>query len=148
MPDKTATIWFAPVFGMIRAFNLPQNTLGGRDLVGAHNEQCVTHIKHRIMQQHFKQGVLLKESGGKVFQVFNQAVVGFCPVHTEIEAVFVALGGISKIAAIGAVRDNKHLQVLIQRILAVKALFTVTMYLIKGFTYGDTSFFKLNLYQR
>ena len=53
--------------------------------------------------------MFLKESRGKVFQVFNQAVISLRPVHGEVEAVFITLGRVSKIAAIGAVRDHKQL---------------------------------------
>ncbi len=122
MPDKTATLRFAPVFRLKRTFYLPQNALGSGNLVGAHHQQGIAHIEHRIMQQHIEQRIFLKESRGKVFQVFNQAVIGLRPVHGEVVAVFIALGGVGEITAIGAVGNYKQLQVLIQRMFAVKAL--------------------------
>ena len=48
----------------------------------------------------------LKEGGRKVF---NQAVIGFGPVHTEVNAVFIALRGVGKVTGVGAIRNNKHL---------------------------------------
>ncbi len=53
------------------------------------------------MQQHIEQGVFLKESGRKVFQVFNQAVIGLRSVHGEIKAVLITLCSIGEITAVG-----------------------------------------------
>ncbi|MNJ62699.1 hypothetical protein D3C77_585500 [compost metagenome] len=64
------------------------------------------------MQQHIEQSVFLKERSGKVFQIFDQAVIRLRPIHGEVEAVFVALGGVGKITAIGAVGNDKQLQIL------------------------------------
>ncbi len=61
------------------------------------------------MQQHIEQGVFLEKRGGKVFQVFDQAVIRLRPVHGEVEAVFVTRRGVGKITAIGAIGDHKQL---------------------------------------
>ena len=67
MPNKAATFHGAPVFGLKAAFDLPQNALRGGNLIGAHHQQRIADIKHRIMQQHIQQGVLLQKGSGKVF---------------------------------------------------------------------------------
>ena len=93
------------------------------------------------MQQHPEQGVFLEKRCGKVFQVFDQAVIGLRPVHGKVETVFVAFCGIGKITCIRPVRNHENLQIFIQRMLAVKALFAVAMNLVKGLANGNTAFF-------
>ena len=141
VPDVAAALNRAPAFGLPSAFNFPQNALGGGNLVRAHHQQRVAGIKHRVMQQHIEQRVLLQEGGRKVLQVFDQAVIRLRPVHGEVKTVFVALGGVGKVAAVGAVRNHKQLQILEQRVGAVKALFAVAVYLVKGFTYRHAALF-------
>ncbi len=141
MPDEAATLKMIPAFGLIRAFNLPKNALGGGNLVGAHHQQRVADIKHRVMQQHIEQGVLLEEGGREVLQILDQAVVRFRPVHGEVEAVLVALRGVGEITAVGAISNHKQLQILEQGMLAVKTLFAVAVYLIKGFTNRHAALF-------
>ena len=90
----------------------------------------------------------LKKRSGKVFEIFNQAVISLCPVHGEIKTVFVALGGVGKITAIRTVGNHKQLQILVQRMLAIKAFFAVTVYLIEGFTDRHAALLQLHLHQR
>jgi len=92
--------------------------------------------------------MFLEKGRGKVFEVFYQCIIGLRPVHGEVEAVFIPLGGIGKVAGVGAVGNDKQLQVFEQGCVAVKALFAVAVYLIKGFANGHAAFFKLNLDQR
>ncbi|CAH0183788.1 hypothetical protein SRABI106_01161 [Rahnella aquatilis] len=92
--------------------------------------------------------MFLEKGRGKVFEVFYQRIVGLRPVHGEVEAVFIPLGGIGKVAGVGAVGNDKQLQVFEQGCVAVKALFAVAVYLIKGFANGHAAFFKFNLDQR
>ena len=75
----------------------------------AHHQQRVADVKHRIVKQHIKQGLLLKERGREVLQIFNQAVVRLRPVHGEVVAVFVALRGVGKVAAVSAIGNHEHL---------------------------------------
>ena len=84
----------------------------------------------------------MEKSRCNVLQVFEQGVIGLRPVHGEVEAVFVALGGVGKVAGIGAVGDHKQLQKFIQRVVSVKALFAVAMHLIKRFTNGYAALFQ------
>ena len=100
------------------------------------------------MQQHIEQGVLLEKGCSKVLEVFQQAIISFRPVHGEVEAVFVALGGIGKITAIGAVGNHKKLQILEQGMFTVKTLFTVAVHLIKGFADRHAALFQFHLHQR
>lgn len=85
------------------AFHLPQDALGCSNLVRTHHQQGITDIKHRKMQQDIEQGVLLKKGGSEIFKIFDQAVVGLCLVHRKIKAVLIALCGVGKIAAVGAI---------------------------------------------
>ena len=111
MPNKATALKMAPALGLIGAVDFPQDALSGGNLVGAHHQQRIADIKHRIMQQHIEQGVFLKEGSGKVFQVFDQTVIRLRPVHGEVVAVFVARRGVGKITAIGAVGNDKQLQI-------------------------------------
>ena len=147
MPNIAAPLGFTPLLHLTGAVDFPQNAFCGRDLVGAHNQQGVVHVKHGIAQQHAEQGIFLEKSGGKVLQVFDQTVVGLCPVHGEVKAVFVAPGGIGEVAGIRAVGDDKDLQIFEQGMLAVEALLAVTMHLIEGLADGHAAFFKLYLHQ-
>ena len=49
VPDVAATLGLAPALGFIRAVDLLQDALRGCDLVGAHDEQGITHVEHRIL---------------------------------------------------------------------------------------------------
>ena len=148
VPDEAAAFGVAPVLGLMAAFDLPQNAFCRGNLVRAHHQQRIADIKHRVVQQHIQQRVLLEESGREVLQVFDQGVIRPCPIHGEVEAIFVALGGVGKVAAIGAVGDHKQLQILEQGLLAVEALLTVAVYLIEGFTNRHAALFQLHLHQR
>ena len=46
VPDIAATFRAAPFFDLMGALDLPQNALGSRNLVWAHDEQGVVNIKH------------------------------------------------------------------------------------------------------
>ena len=91
--------------------------------------------------------MFLEKGSGKVFEVFNQRVVWFRPVHGEVKTVFIALCGVGKVTGIGAVRNDKQLQILKQGIFAVKTLFTVTMYLVESLTNRHAALFQFDLYQ-
>ena len=66
MPDKTATLGFAPCFGLIGTANFPKDALGCGDLVGAHDQQRIVDVKNGIAQQNLQQCILLKECGSKI----------------------------------------------------------------------------------
>ena len=100
------------------------------------------------MQQNAQQYAFLQERGGKVFQILNRMIVRPRPIHREIEAVFVALGGVGEIARVRAVGNHENLQEFEQRIFAVEALFAVTVHLIECFTHRHTALFQFNLHQR
>jgi hypothetical protein len=68
-------------------------------------------------------------------------------VHREVEAVLVPLGGVGKVAGVRAIGDDEELQELVERVLAVEALLTVTVDLIEGLTNGDAAPFELHLHQ-
>ena len=146
VPDIAAAFRVAPVPGLIAALDLPQNAFRGGDLVRPHHQQRVADVEHRVMQQHVEQRVLLEEGGREILQVLDQRVVRLRPVHGEVEAVLVALGGVGKVTAVGAVGDHEQLQILVQRVGAVEALFAVTVNLVEGLTNSDAAFFKLNLH--
>src|SRR5690554_5731634 len=148
MPDKPTTFQLAPGFGGMRAFDLPQDALSRRNLIRAHNQQSVAHIKHRIPQQHLQQRAPLEESRGKVLQILDQPVIRLRPVHGEIEAVLVAFGGIGEVAGIGAVGNHEQLQVLEQRVVTVEALLAVAVHLVERLTDGHTTALELHLHQR
>ena len=147
MPDVAAALRTAPLFGLVGAVDFPQNALSGSNLVGAYHQEGVICIKDGILQQHTEQGVFLKKGSGKVFEIFDEAVIGFGPVHRKVEAISIALGGVGKVAGIGAVGNNEELQIFIERMFGIKAFFAVAMHLVKGFSNGDTTFFKLYLYE-
>ena len=132
VPNEAAALQLAPVLGLVAAANLPQNPLGGGNLIGAHHQQRVAGVKNRITQQHLEQRVFLKEGGREVLQVLDQAVVRLRPVHGEVVAVFVALRGVGKVTAVGAIGNHKQLQKLEERVRAVEALFAVAVHLVEG----------------
>jgi len=147
VPDVAATFRLAPVFALPGAVDLPQNPFRGRNLVGPHDQQGVAGIKYRVAQQDTEQGVFLEKGGGKVLQVLNQAVIRLRPVHGEVEAVFVALGGVGKVTAVRAVGNHKQLQVLEQGMLPVKAFLAVAMHLIEGLPNCHPPPFQFHLHQ-
>ena len=148
VPNEAAALQLAPVLGLVAAANLPQNALGGGNLVGAHHQQRVAGVKNRITQQHLEQRVFLKERGREILQVLDQAVVRLRPVHGEVVAVFVALRGVGKVTAVSAVGNHKQLQKLEQRIRAVEALFAVAVHLVEGLANGHTALLQFHLHQR
>ncbi|MNF59031.1 hypothetical protein D3C84_406110 [compost metagenome] len=147
MPDKAAAFPLAPVLGLIRAVDRPQNALRGGNLIRAHHQQRVADIKYRVVQQHIKQGVLLEKGGGKVFQILDQAVIRLRPVHGEVEAVLVALGSVGKVTAVGAVGDHEQLQIFEQGIRAIEAFLAVAVHLIEGLANRYTTLLQLHLHQ-
>ena len=92
--------------------------------------------------------MFLEEGGSEVFQIFDKTIVRLRPVHGEVKAVFIACGGIGKVARISAIGDHKQLQIFIQRMLTVKALFTVSVYLVERLTDSNTPLFHFALNQR
>ena len=148
VPDVATPFELAPHFCLVRADDLPQHALGGGNLVRAHHQQRVAGVKHRVVQQHLEQGLLLEEGGREVLQVQNPAVVRLRPVHGEVEAVFVALRGVGKVARVGAVGNHKQLQILEQRVRAVEALFAVAVHLIKRLADGHAALLQFHLHQR
>ena len=146
MPDIAPAFWLAPVLARMGAFYFPQDTFGRGNLVRAHYQQGVADIENRVFQQHFQQSVSLKEGGGEVFQILDQAVVSLCPMHGEVKVVLVPLGGVSKVAGISTIGNHKQLQILEQGMLAVEALFAVAMYLVKGLANGYTASFQFHLH--
>ena len=109
MPHIAARLGSALHLVHIGRTHLPEDALGGSDLIGAHDEQMIRHIKHGVAQEDLEEGVLLKEGGSEILQILDGRVVLQCPVHGEVEGVFVALGGVGKIARVGAVGDDKDL---------------------------------------
>ena len=75
VPDKPTTFHRAPVLGLVGTLDLPQNALCRGNLVGAHHQQRIAHVKHRVVQQHIQQRVFLEERGGEVLQVLDPRVV-------------------------------------------------------------------------
>ena len=148
VPDEATAFYVAPVLGLMAALDLPQNAFCGGDLVRAHHEQRIADIKHRVVQQHIEQRVLLEKGSREVLQVLDQAVVRLRPVHGEVEAVFIALGGVGKVTAVRAVGNHKQLQILEQGMQAVKALLAVAVHLVKGFTNCHSALLQFHLHQR
>ena len=66
VPDEATTLKVTPTLCLVRAVDLPEKPLGGRNLVRAHYQQRIAGIKHRVVQQHIEQGVLLQERGREV----------------------------------------------------------------------------------
>ena len=148
VPNIAAAFRLAPVFGLRRAVNLPQNPLDGSNLIRTHNQQRVIHIKDAVTQQDAEQGVFLQKSGGEILQILDGVIIRLRPIHGEIKAVFIALGGIGEIARVRAVGNHEDLQEFEQRIFAVEALFAVTVHLIECFTHRHAALFQFNLHQR
>ena len=148
MPNIAAAFRLTPILCLRRTVDFPQNAFGGGNLVRPHNQQRIIRIKHAVMQQNAQQYAFLQERGGKVFQILNRIIVRPRPIHREIEAVFVALGGVGKIARVRTVGNDEDLQEFEQRIFAVEALFAVTVHLIECFTHRHTALFQFNLHQR
>ena|GEM_PF-2223547 len=134
MPDESAALGVAPVLRMVSTLGLPENALGRRNLIGAHHQQRVVGTEDGILQEHFQQRVFLEKGRGKVFQVFDQRVVRLRPVHGEVEAVFIPLRRIGKVATVRAIRDHEKLQKLVEGVFRIEALFAVAVHLIEGFT--------------
>ena len=109
MPHIAARLGSALHLVHVGRTHLPKDALGGSDLIGAHDEQMVGHIEHSVTQENLEEGVLLKEGGSEILQILDGRVVLQCPVHSEVEGVFVALGGVGKIARVGAIGDDKDL---------------------------------------
>ena len=148
MPNIAAAFRLAPILRLRRTVDFPQNAFGGGDLIRTHNQQRIIRIKHAVMQQNAQQYAFLQERGGEVFQILNRIIVRPCPIHREIEAVFVALGGVGEIARVRAVGNHEDLQEFEQRIFAVEALFAVTVHLIECFTHRHAALFQFDLHQR
>ena len=87
VPDVTACIHRAHLLVIGRNFDAVENTLGCRNLIGAHNHQNFFRGKYAIFGQHVQNGVLGKERFRKVNKVCNYLVVTVCPKRSELKAV-------------------------------------------------------------
>ena len=129
VPDVTACIHRAHLLVIGRNFDAVENTLGSRNLIGAHDHQNFFRGKYAILGQHVQNGVLGKERLGKVNEVCNYLVVAVCPEGSKLKAVACFLrflfcgfahfldvavsGGVGIILGMRTVGDNENLNVLI-----------------------------------
>ena len=129
VPDVTACIHRAHLLVIGRHLNAVENTLGCRNLIGAHNHQNFFRGKYAILGQHVQNGVLGKERFRKINKVCNYLVVAVCPERSKLKAVacFLRLlfcgfahfldvavsGGVGIILGMRTVGDNENLNVLI-----------------------------------
>ena len=91
---------------------------------------------------------MLEEGGSEILEVLDGRVVRFRPVHRKVERILVALGGVGKISGVGAVGDDKDLEIFEEGMLCVETLFAVAVHLIEGFANGDSSSFQFHLHHR
>lgn len=130
---------------MVAAFNFLEEAFGGCDLVGSHEEEVFIGIKDGVVDDEIEEGVLLEEGWGEVGEVFEDGVIGFSPMHGEVEAVLIALGGVSEVAGIGAVGDDEDLEVFEEGGGGIEAFFGVSVDLVEGIADGCAAFFEFNL---
>ena len=84
--------------------------------------------------------MFLQKGGGEILQILDGVIIRFRPIHGEIKAVFIALGGIGEIARIRAVGNHEDLQEFEERIVAVETLLAITVYLIKSLANRHATF--------
>ena len=100
------------------------------------------------MQKHLEERVALEEGRRKVLQVADWLVVCQRPVDRKVKAILIPRQRIGKVPCVGPVGDDKDLQILVERVLAVEALLTIPMHLIKCLTYRHATSLQLYLHHR
>ena len=161
MPDVTACVHRAHLLVIGRYLDAVENTLGSRNLIGAHNHQNFFRGKYAIFSQHIQNGVLGKERLCKINKVCNYLVVTISPERSKLKTVacflrFLFCGfahfldvavscGVGIILSVRTVGDNENLNVLIQTACCPKAIPLIAFDLVKGFTDGNTTAFQLHM---
>ena len=148
VPHIAAAFRAAPLPGLVRTPDFPDDAFGRRNLIGAHHQQRVAHVEHRIGEQHLQQGVAAKERRREILQVLDRRVVGPRPVHREVETVLLALHRVGEIACVRSVRDHEELQIFVERGLAVETLLAVAVHLVEGLAHSHPALLEFHLHHR
>ena len=128
VPDITAPGNSAILLVVVGNLDAVQDTLRSRNLIWPHHHQHILSRKYAVFGQYIQQGMLGKESPGKVHQVSNHPVAGIGPERGELKAVAglalpaptgigcflhgIESGAVGIILGIGAIGNHENLHIL------------------------------------
>ena len=154
----------APVLAVIVGnLDAVDDPLGGRDLIRAHDEEQILGGKDAVLRQNVQDRMAGEEGTGEVHQIRNHAVLGIGPVGGKLETVAgllfpglaglcifdgVGTGAVGIILRIGAVGDDKELDILKEAGSGPEGIPLVAVNLVEGLADGHSPAFEFHMNQR
>ena len=163
MPDIAAG-GYAPVLAVIVGdLDAVDDPLGGRDLIWAHDEKQILGGKDAVLRQDVQNRMAGKEGTGEVHQIRNHTVFRIGPVRRKLETVAgllfpglarlcvldgIGTGAVGIILRIGAVGDDKELDILKEAGSGPEGIPLVAVNLVEGLADGHSPAFEFHMNQR
>ena len=142
------------------SLNAQQNLFRGSNLIRSHHQELLIHVEHTVFGQYVQDGMLGKETGGEISQIYQPVVLLVSPIRGKLKGVtigfmflestcilllLIVASGVTIVFRFSTIRDDKDLNEVEHGFTCPEAITQVTVNLVECLFDGHTPAFQFNM---